>query len=238
MMVDHYSTLGVAKSATPEQIKKAWRAAQLRWHPDHCKAADAQQLFAEARAAYEVLGDPEARRQYDGDRATAPRRHPGAGLGIGADIRVDVDVPARLTWTGGRARINVRGVVHVLHVPVDARVGMQWRLAGQGEPGCPPGDIVATLRMIEPDPTWRTVGLDLCGRIQVTLAQVYNGDNVEVQGPTGPLRVRLPHRSLTPLRVRGYGRVSGDRLGDLVLELELVWPAPTSELAAALRRAR
>lgn len=69
--MDHYNTLGVSSGASPEEIKRAWRAAQQKWHPDRCKDADAQERFAAASSAYDVLSDPEARRRYDLQRMAA-----------------------------------------------------------------------------------------------------------------------------------------------------------------------
>lgn len=63
---DYYKILGVGKAATPEEIKKAYRALALKYHPDrnpNNKEAEAQ--FKEASEAYEVLSDAEKRQQYD-----------------------------------------------------------------------------------------------------------------------------------------------------------------------------
>jgi DnaJ-class molecular chaperone len=60
---DYYEVLGVAKDATPEQIKQAWRKATSVAHPDReGGSAERQQLV---NRAYEALSDPERRRQYD-----------------------------------------------------------------------------------------------------------------------------------------------------------------------------
>ncbi len=63
MAKDYYSTLGVAKGATQDEIKKAYRKLAHTHHPD--KAGGDEAKFKEINEAYAVLGDSEKRRQYD-----------------------------------------------------------------------------------------------------------------------------------------------------------------------------
>ncbi|MGV3661996.1 MAG: DnaJ domain-containing protein, partial [Prosthecobacter sp.] len=63
---DYYSTLGVAREATPEEIKKAFRKLARQYHPDTAKDKKvAEEKFKEINEAHEVLSDPEKRRKYD-----------------------------------------------------------------------------------------------------------------------------------------------------------------------------
>ncbi|MFA5669306.1 MAG: DnaJ C-terminal domain-containing protein [Balneolaceae bacterium] len=62
---DYYKTLEVSKSATAEQIKKAYRKLARKHHPDVSKDPDAEKNFKEIGEAYEVLKDPEKRKLYD-----------------------------------------------------------------------------------------------------------------------------------------------------------------------------
>src|SRR5271166_5432519 len=63
---DYYKTLGVEKSATPEEIKQAFRKLARIHHPDVAKnKATGEAKFKEINEAYEVLGDPEKRQRYD-----------------------------------------------------------------------------------------------------------------------------------------------------------------------------
>ena len=76
---DFYEVLGVSKTATPEELKKAYRKLALEWHPDRNKAANANEKFKEINEAYAVLSDKQKRATYDqfGSDAFAP----GAGMG-------------------------------------------------------------------------------------------------------------------------------------------------------------
>src|SRR2546429_6807014 len=80
---DYYKTLGVDKKATPEEIKKAYRKLARKYHPDRNpddKQSEAR--FKEVSQAYDVLGDPEKRKQYDsGSGPFATAGGPGGGFG-------------------------------------------------------------------------------------------------------------------------------------------------------------
>src|SRR5882757_2611598 len=62
---DYYEILGVSRDASPEDIRRAYRALARKHHPDVSKEAGADDRFKQIAEAYEVLRDPEKRAQYD-----------------------------------------------------------------------------------------------------------------------------------------------------------------------------
>ena len=81
---DYYEVLGVGKTATADEIKKAYRKKAVQYHPDKNPGDKAaEEKYKEAAEAYEVLSDPQKRQRYDqfghagmgGGRRLRRRRH-------------------------------------------------------------------------------------------------------------------------------------------------------------------
>jgi DnaJ-class molecular chaperone len=94
MADDPYEVLGVPRSATDDQIRKAYLKLVKELHPDVNPSKAAEERFKKVTAAHDILGDPERRRQFDMgeiDASGEPRRPTwrtyGAGAGAGAGAR-------------------------------------------------------------------------------------------------------------------------------------------------------
>ncbi|WP_297721083.1 J domain-containing protein [Intestinimonas sp.] len=73
-MNEYYRTLGVQPGASQDDLKKAYRALAKKYHPDlHPGDQEAETRFKEVNEAYEVLGDPDKRKEYDAKQQPAQR---------------------------------------------------------------------------------------------------------------------------------------------------------------------
>jgi molecular chaperone DnaJ len=107
---DFYKVLGVKKDATASEIKKAYRALARTHHPDkNPDNAAAEAKFKEASEAYDVLSDPETRKEYDEARALFgsggarfPGGFPGGARTGGSNVNLD-DLLAQMRQQGGGA---------------------------------------------------------------------------------------------------------------------------------------
>ncbi len=92
---DYYEVLEVPRTATPEQIRKAFRRLALKYHPDRNKDPDAEEKFKLINEAYQVLSDPEKRSLYDrfghaGVDPSAAAKQGGSGVGINFEDIFDI----------------------------------------------------------------------------------------------------------------------------------------------------
>jgi len=83
---DLYETLGVAKNASPDEIKKAYRKLARKHHPDANPGdSAAEERFKEVQQAYDVLSEPDKRKQYDSFGSANGRSGPGGGFNFPTD---------------------------------------------------------------------------------------------------------------------------------------------------------
>jgi hypothetical protein len=106
---DYYALLGVARNASADELRSAWRRLARRWHPDHA-GASAAAIFRRLLAAYRVLSDPIERAKYDreaGATARTGRTAPAVSL-------LRVSGPLRSLLSCGIAQYAEAGVIELI----------------------------------------------------------------------------------------------------------------------------
>jgi DnaJ-class molecular chaperone len=203
--MSHYDTLGVAKTATPEEIKRAYRKLASQHHPD--KGGDTAR-FQEIEAAYRVLSDVGQRQQYDnpqpqfndpfgpfmntggfgdifrhfhqGFRQQQPQRN--RTLNVQTTISLEdafhgKELIANITLPSGKDQmVNVK-------IPAGIQDGTVLRLAGMGEdtiPNLPRGDIHLTIT-IQPHQLFNRQGDDLIQELTIPVWTAILGDSIKIR---------------------------------------------------------
>jgi len=104
MPTTHYDVLGVSREANADEIKRAYRALSLKWHPDRNQSPEAQSKSQEINAAYETLSDERRRQEYNAELD---------GVRIGGGQEIDINDIINMMFQGGGMRGGPE--IHVFH---------------------------------------------------------------------------------------------------------------------------
>jgi len=246
-MPDHYATLGVARNATQDEIKQAFRKLASKNHPD--KGGDTKK-FQEIQAAYDTLGDATKRQQYDNPQPQFPGFNGGGvhvnihdifGQMFGTQSPFGQQPPRRnhvrmSLWItlldvarGGRRPVALGTQAGTSTVEIEIPLGIN-----DGDnvqyPGIAPGgqDLVIQFR-IQPNAEFQRQGLNLVTTHKVSVWTLILGGETEVQTVEGnQLVVKIaPHTQPgTTLRLRSQGlRDQSGHRGDCMVHIQTEIPA-------------
>jgi DnaJ-class molecular chaperone len=254
-MTDHYATLGVARTATPDEIKRAFRKLASQHHPDRVGGDTAK--FQSIQAAYDTLGDAVKRAEYDNPRPQFSGFPGGAqfnmndifGQMFGQQRRQQshtrmtlwiklVDVaqggtrPVALGTPQGQSTIEVE-------IPLGINDGDNVQYQGIAPGG---GDLVIQFR-VHPDLTWQRNGLDLVTDVAADIWSMILGSDITVRTLTGSeLTTAMPAgtQPRTLIRLRGHGlRDRSNNRGDLMIRvMPVIPPHIRPELLEAIEKYR
>lgn len=213
---DYYEVLGIARTASQEDIQRAYRTLARRFHPDINKDPGAEDRFKEVTEAYEVLSDPDQRARYD--RFGAAWR------------QVPPDYDQRGAPFGGGARSGGRRV-YVNTGPFGGGDfgGRGFGAAGFGEPGFGPVDLDGLFGEFFTGGRGRVPGADSEAEIQLSVEEAYAGGRrrITLSTAAGPrsYEVDIPAGVTDGQRIRLAGQggtgSGGGAPGDLYLVVRL-----------------
>ena len=220
---DHYAVLGLDRTCTTEQIRAAYRLLAKQLHPDVNRATpDAVARMQQLNVARETLSDPECRRAYDSELASArPRpRSTSHKTSLAQDVFLRIDEFLRGTTLA--VRVNDPGhsagpEAYSLIVPPSTAPGT--RLTVNRDDG---SKVVVRMR-VRPDHRFKIRGSDLRCDLRISTQRVTQGGTEFVTGATGKrIPVHIPRGVVRGdiLRVTGEGmpKHRGGR-GDLLVRV-------------------
>jgi DnaJ-class molecular chaperone len=245
-MTDYYAALGVPKTATADDIKRAFRKLASQHHPD--KGGDTQK-FQAIQQAYATLSDEQKRAEYDNPRPqfSGFQGHPG-GVNINdifgqmfgqqfgqqhqhprrSHVRMTLWITLLDVATGGKRTVSLGTHAGVSAVEIDIPLGINDGDNVQYE-GIGPGgsDLVVQFR-VSPDRTWQRDGLNLTQEVKIDIWNLILGGELTIDTLTGKtLSTQVPARTQpgTVLRLKAQGlRDRAGRTGDIMVRVQAQIP--------------
>jgi len=156
----YYDILGVSKDATENEIKKAFRALSLKYHPDRNQNEDTTEKFQKIGEAYEILSDPEKRNQYENELNGIPFGMPFSHMDSMNEFQ-DINNIFNMMFGSGMPGPGMHGM--------PGMPGPGIRVFHSGGPGMP-----HFFQQIQKPAT-------ISKTVNLTLEQCYTGDEISVE---------------------------------------------------------
>ncbi len=205
---DYYSTLSVARDATADDIKKAYRKLARKYHPDVSKEKDAEARMTEVNEAYAVLSDPEKRAAYD---------QVGRGYQPGQEFRPPPDWDAGFEFSGGGYSPSEAAEFSDFFAELFGRMGGRGARS-QAHPFQARGKDHHAKVLLELEDSYRGATR------QISLRVPRQDEHGRVKLDTRNLNVHIPKgiRSGQMIRLAGQGApgMGAGGAGDLLLEVQ------------------
>ena len=257
-MKDYYQILGIARSASADEIKRAYRRLASQHHPD--KGGN-KERFQEIQEAYAVLGDDSKKQEYDNPRSQFRGMPGGFNMDeifnmFGVNMRQRQGAARIALWVtledvarGGPRVIALQTGNSISNAEIEIPVGINDgdtirypRLSPDGH------DLVITYR-VKPDPRWQREGRNITTERPVEIWDLILGCEIPVTDLLGAnLMLTVPPNTQpgSTLRLRGRGLPpsmipgqAGGPAGDLFVKVQARIPTDINpELLAAIRRAK
>lgn len=220
--MDYYGVLGVSRDASQQDIKKAFKRLASKHHPD--KGGDEAE-FKKVQEAYETLGNPEKRQQYDNPQPQWEKYTPPGFDDIfgdafqrfnqnrqqrNPDALINLQIDLMKAYYGGDFYVDAGNIRENITLPAGIRDLTKIRLAGKGHNRfrqVPPGDLIIRVHINYP-PDIQRFDDDIYQQFNISSLSAMLGDEVEITHFTGKkLKIKIPKGSQhdSRLRLSGFG---------------------------------
>ena len=241
--MDPYSVLGVGKTATQDEIRKAYRSLAMKHHPDR---GGNEEQFKQINEAYTTIGDAKKRAEYDSgfsfnstnwdDIFRHSRRHQHR-YQRQAQIRMNLHIDFETSIRGGAKLISVGlgNGISAMEIHIDPGIisGDSARYSTQV------GDLIVTFK-VDPSKTWTRVNNNLTREVEVDVWDMILGTQVQVETIWQErINLKIPPKTQpdTLLRIKGKGaKTQWDGQGDMFVRVKARIPKDISmELLRAIK---
>lgn len=243
--MNYYETLNVSQDASQDEIKRSYRKLVKQHHPDKTGGDDSQ--FKKISEAYEILGNPERRRQHDGQRSNHTQydsnnawqdifnRYDFSGAfdysfngnAKGEDIRVSINITIEESYEGTRRYIDVGTGGFNINIPKGIPNGTKLKVREKGQShainsSALKGDIILTVNILH-DIDLIVNGSDIFVDLYLDWIDMVLGGEFEVKTKVHTVRIKVPQGSHDSkiLRVVGKGMpiYNSNGFGNLMVKL-------------------
>ena len=234
MEKNFYDVLGVKKTATKDEIKKAYRELCKKYHPDKHGGDDTK--IKEVNEAYAILGDDEKRKQYDA-QASGFGGFDGFGNGgfnfnfrqLAQDVYMTITISIEDAYNGCKYPVTSNGRVYTIDIPKGVTDRKILRIPGLGKSGFniygqkATGDLIVTVKIQNTDKmylTSMTNGNTILEVLQgIDWIDAILGGEITIKVFDRDVKVRIPKYSqnggYTMVGGQGYHKYNSDELGTL-----------------------
>ena len=256
---DYYEILGLAKTASDEDIKKSYRKLAMKFHPDRNKEPGAEEQFKEAKEAYEALSDPDRRKEYDqfghtdASSRSNPFQHGQPGtktwtFNHGGDMNdVFAEIFKQHPGFAGMAGFGnqQRQQIHIVPVSLeDAYKGGSFNIPGTNQQANYPKGIRAGTTFyvgdklyridIRPHDKFKRSNDDLLVDIELTAIEAMLGLDATLEHLDGmrlqfSIRPGIQHGQIIRLNGKGMKNPEMERFGDLLVRVSIKIPTLLTE---------
>ena len=238
MSKNFYDVLGVSKTATQDEIKKAYRELCKKYHPDKHGGDDTK--IKEINEAYSVIGDEQKRKEYDAQ--SSGFNFGGFGNGgfnfrnfqLASDINVSIKISLEEAYSGCKHPININGKIYAVDVPKGTPNGKMLIIKGLGKSGCDiygnpkTGDLIVKVNVQNKD----NITLNPNGILEVLyvvdwIDAILGGEN-EIDVFDKKVKIRIPkftqNGGYTIIGGKGFRKFNSDECGSLKVNFLIRMP--------------